>query len=135
MSRNTDIDTIRRFMGALCRLDIDDYLAFWAEDGVMEFPFMADPAARQSVGRDAIAVRFSKVPRVYESFAFEDVHIRPLYEDGSYVVEMRGRARLKNGRPYDNTYITMVRVRAGKVQEWREYFDPSIHAEAFRGES
>jgi ketosteroid isomerase-like protein len=31
---------------------------------------------------------------------------------------------LTTGRPYENTYITLVTVRDGKVTRYEEFFDP-----------
>jgi uncharacterized protein len=42
------------------------------------------------------------------------------------VVQSRGKAETKDGRPYNNTYCHIFRVRDGKVAEVTEYFDTAL---------
>lgn len=51
--------------------------------------------------------------------------------DGDYVViESRGDAITKTGKPYRNTYCYVCRLEAGKVREVTEYCDTQLIAEA-----
>ena len=42
------------------------------------------------------------------------------------VVQLRGEAETKNGRPYNNTYCHVFRVGDGQVREVTEYFDTQL---------
>ena len=42
------------------------------------------------------------------------------------VVQLRGEAETKNGRPYNNTYCHVFRVRDGQIREVTEYFDTEL---------
>lgn len=42
------------------------------------------------------------------------------------VVQSRGRAETKDGRPYNNTYCHVFRIRGGKISEVVEYLDTAL---------
>lgn len=52
--------------------------------------------------------------------------------DGDYVVmQARGKATTKTGKPYNNTYCQVFRIANGKVQEVTEYLDTELVTAAF----
>jgi uncharacterized protein len=52
--------------------------------------------------------------------------------EGDYVVvEGRGQAMTKTGKPYNNTYCFVFRLANGKVQELTEYLDTEVITAAF----
>jgi uncharacterized protein len=59
-----------------------------------------------------------------------DIH--SLLADGDRVVmQASGRATLRSGAPYDNTYCMVFRFAAGRVAELTEYLDTHLVARAF----
>jgi uncharacterized protein len=42
------------------------------------------------------------------------------------VVQSRGKAETKDGRPYNNTYCHVFRIRGGKIVEVTEYLDTEL---------
>lgn len=47
--------------------------------------------------------------------------------EGDYVVvQSRGRAETKNGRPYNNTYCHVFEIRDGRISAVTEYFDTEL---------
>ena len=42
------------------------------------------------------------------------------------VVQLRGRAETKDGRPYNNTYCHIFKLRDGKIGEVTEYLDTEL---------
>jgi ketosteroid isomerase-like protein len=62
-------DTLEAITDAFNRHDVDDVLAFFADDVVMEMPRGPDPWGRRLVGRDevreGIAARFAGLPDVH----------------------------------------------------------------------
>lgn len=55
------------------------------------------------------------------------ITIDNLVAEGDYVVmESRGQARAKSGKPYNNHYCHVFRAVSGKVQEVTEYFDTAL---------
>jgi len=55
---------------------------------------------------------------------------RILADEDCVVVEARGEATTRAGKPYDNTYCWIFRLDAGKVREITEYLDTELTATA-----
>ncbi|CAN5222604.1 nuclear transport factor 2 family protein [soil metagenome] len=77
---------------------------------------------------DGVMDRAGIVRFITEDFGrlFTDVSmdISGLYADGDRVImEERFRARLPNGRDYDNAYCFVFELQDGKVRRMREYMD------------
>ena len=74
------------------------------------------------VGPEAIA-RFLST-EMHRLFSEIDIAFRAVHCDGdSVIIEMRMRATLPGGRPYDNDYCFVFVVEAGRIKQMREYMD------------
>ena len=52
--------------------------------------------------------------------------------EGDFVaVQLSGRAETKDGRPYNNTYCHVFRIRDGKIVEVTEYLDTDLVTSVF----
>ena len=60
---------------------------------------------------------------------------RFIAEDDFVVVEARGQATTRSGKPYNNTYCWVYRLADGKVQELTEYLDTQLAATALEKSS
>ncbi len=47
------------------------------------------------------------------------------------VVQLSGQSETKDGRPYNNTYCHVFRIRDGKIGEVTEYFDTELATAVF----
>jgi uncharacterized protein len=56
---------------------------------------------------------------------------RFIAEDNYVVVETRGKATTKSGRPYNNKYCWVFRIEDGKVKEVTEYMDTQLVVTTF----
>ncbi len=54
-------------------------------------------------------------------------------EDDIVVAQTSGSAETLDGRPYNNTYCQVIRVRDGKIIEVKEYLDTALVTEVFGG--
>ena len=53
-----------------------------------------------------------------------NIEVKGVYGDGdTVIVEQRFSAKLPNGKPYQNDYCFVFKVRDGKIAEMREYMD------------
>ncbi|MBT8047840.1 MAG: nuclear transport factor 2 family protein [Xanthomonadales bacterium] len=60
------------------------------------------------------------------------MHINQLVAEGEHVVaQMSGIAETLDGRPYNNTYCWIIRVRDGKIVEVKEFADTELITSAF----
>jgi ketosteroid isomerase-like protein len=113
---------VRAFIGSLCRADPDQSLV--AEDAVWWIP------GRGTISRDAF---FDLAAGVNAMFKGPPVmKITAVTAEGDRVaVEAEGRAELKDGRLYENTYHFLFYLRDGLIREAREHNNSAVPAALF----
>ena len=60
---------------------------------------------------------------------------RVIAEGDTVVVQVRGTAETVEGRPYNNTYCHVFRLKDGKIVEATEYFDTELTARVLGAEA
>ncbi|MEV5545664.1 nuclear transport factor 2 family protein [Streptomyces sp. NPDC052309] len=127
-------DLYRHSLRLLLDKNIPDWVALWAEDGVMEFPFAPEGWPARLEGREAVAAYMRHYPDHIDLHDFPDVRIHRTADPEVIVVEMRGVGRLvETGAPFDATYIAVVTVREGRIAHYRDYWNPLVAAQAGAG--
>lgn len=126
MSASTSpADLYRQSLRLLLDKDIPAWVALWAEDGLMEFPFAPDGWPKRLEGREAIAEYMRHYPDHIDLHDFPELRIHQNTDPETIVVEMRGVGRLvESDRPFDMTYIAVVTVRDGHFTSYRDYWNP-----------
>ncbi|WP_134655219.1 nuclear transport factor 2 family protein [Streptomyces sp. H23] len=118
-------DLYRHSLRLLLDKDIPAWVALWAEDGLMEFPFAPEGRPRRLEGREAVAAYMRHYPDHIGLHDFPDLRIHETTDPQTIVVEMRGVGRLvESGAPFDMTYIAVVTVRDGRITSYRDYWNP-----------
>jgi ketosteroid isomerase-like protein len=120
--RNTAL--ARRFLDAVSRADIDAIVAAYAPDGTCWTAGSLPISGTYGVAQVAAAAR--GVLTVFpEGLRFT---IHALTAQGERVaIEAESHGRHVSGKIYNNKYHFLMRARAGKIVEWREYMD-TMHA-------
>jgi ketosteroid isomerase-like protein len=121
-NRRTEL-TARHLFGAIETRDTATIWSMFADDGVIEFPFLGlritDLATLDASIGPLLAVLGDLT---YFDFVFE-----PLADPHGVIVKHKGHAVISfNGKSYDQTYINEVRVRNGKITLYVEYFDTAV---------
>ena len=117
-------DIARRFFDALSRADSGAIAVMYAEDAVLwtagSLPFSGTSSKAQAIqGMDAIMSVFP------EGLQFT---IKEMTAEGERVaIEAESSGRHVTGKLYNNQYHFLMRVRDGKVVEFKEYMD-TMHA-------
>ena len=76
---------------------------------------------KASLMNDLVGPLFSQFEDQYRNVAD-----RFIAEDNYVVVECRGQATTKTGKPYNNKYCFVFRLEDGKIQEVTEYMDTQL---------
>ena len=113
-----------RFVAAIASADIDAIVESFAEDGTCWTP-----------GSMPISGTFTKPQIVDASKAVLllfpkglDFEIKAMTAEGDRVaIEAESKGVHASGKTYSNQYHFLMRVRDGKIVEWREYMD-TMHA-------
>jgi uncharacterized protein len=113
---------------------VDELIAYFRDDAVMELPFAPGRMQRRYEGKDAIAA-FQRFAR--DSFSQFSMTVDAIHETADpnvLIAEHRSDAVVaENGRPYQNRYVTVFEFDDdGKIRTWREYYDAGVVVRAFQ---
>lgn len=120
MSENEKI--IREFVGAWSRLDADELVSYFAEDGVYH-----NIPSSVVKGRDDIQRFITGFIRSWESTDWEIVS---LLADGDIVMVERLDKTVVAGSPVNLPCFGYFELVDGKIKIWRDYFDLATYTTA-----
>ncbi|HZF64517.1 MAG TPA: nuclear transport factor 2 family protein, partial [Chitinophagaceae bacterium] len=121
---------IEKFFTSLETLDIPAFLSTWAENGKQLMPLSPDNVPHELNGKDAIYNQYKALPENYTSMQFPRRYF-PTDDPNTVIVQYNGIIPLKEGGEYNNNYVGIFKIGAGKLLQFVEYFDPFILQEAF----
>ena len=119
---NSNEALIREFIAAWSRLDVDELVAYFCEDGVYH-NMPADPVAGHEALRAFIGAFLSNWERT-------DWEVLNLLAEGDIVVVERMDRTLASGKPVDLPCCGVFVMRDGKIAVWRDYFDMATYINA-----
>lgn len=125
---------VRAILDLAGAMRVDELVAMFADDAVMELPFAPGRMAKEHRGRAAIR-EFQELAR--DSFASFAMTVDAVHETGDpdvVIAEHRSDGVVAaNGRRYRNRYVTVFQFdEAGRILRWREYYDAGAVVRAFR---
>ena len=105
--------------------DATTFLDMLAEDGVMEFPFAPPGMTTRLEGRAALGAHLKMLGGIV---AFEAMGAPVVHRASDvFVLEFEGRGRgLKTGKPYAQSYVSVIRVEGGRITQYRDYWNPLV---------
>jgi ketosteroid isomerase-like protein len=134
------IDTVQSF-SAMLRETLGDrlnpgaetFVEMFAEDGVMEFPY-ALPSPRRLEGREALAAHLAYLARLVELLSVSDVVKHETTDPEVFIVEFASSGRaVATGEPFEQRYISVIRVRDGHIVHYKDYWNPLAILRTMRG--
>ena len=123
MSEAGPAEVLESMCAAFERLEVDAFIALLDENAQAYFPYLPDPYPKEARGREEIAAIFTLVDQLFAEFAFTKREPIPASDPELLIVRASSKGTLKNGDGYTNDYVFFIRVRDGKIIEYREYFD------------
>ncbi len=130
----SNIDRVREIMTLADEMRVDELVARFAVDAVMELPFAPGTMARKYEGKAAIG-DFQRFARdTFSRFSMSVEAIHETTDPHVVIAEHRSRAEVaENGRPYCNHYVTFFTFDDdGLISSWREFYDAGVVVRAFR---
>lgn len=120
---------------ALIPRDIERWLALFADDAIVEFPYapsLGMPA--RLVGKPAIRAYFERTPAVFQGLRFRDVRVYAVAGGATAIAEAHGSATIATtGQAYEQDYVMVVDWADGAIVRYREYWDAIRALEAMGG--
>ena len=130
-TRERTLQLVQTYVDTLKDARIDEWGDLWAEDAVCELPFARDAERRVYTGRDAIIAYTRAIMGRIRVDDVERQRVMPLEDPEGVVIEAVTEARiLPEGNRYHQTYVAVCETKDGKIQHYREYFNPLVSEEA-----
>ncbi len=121
---------VRTFFDAGNRGDLESCLRLMADDvtwtNIGSTKYSGTFVGKEALVADLLGPLFDQLATGIAS-TLEGV----IAESDLVVVQSRGRAETKDGRPYNNTYCHVFRINDGKISEVTEYFDTALTSSVF----
>jgi len=112
----------------------DNFLQMCAEDIVFQFPFAPAGAVRELRGRDAMAAYLPKAGGLIDFESMSPALAHKSTDGETFVLEFSCRGKgAQTGERYDQDYISVVRVRNGRIAHYRDYWNPLVLLTAVGG--
>ena len=120
-----NLQTAKDFMETLAKGDMKQLMNFWAEDGVLEFPFHPPDAHARIEGKSNIAQYFNGTEGKKKPLAFPIKGSYPMLDPKMVLLEFQGQLQnMVTKEHYTNEYVVLFGFNeAGQVTLFREYFD------------
>jgi uncharacterized protein len=109
----------------------DEWVALFAPDAVLEFPYAPPGVPRRVTGRDALFAHMSHFPETFD-VEFVDLLFHDTVDPSLVIAEFRstGTAR-PTGKPYEQTCISVVRTDDDAlITHYLDYWNPLVAIEA-----
>jgi hypothetical protein len=124
---------LRQTLGEHIKPGAETFVEMVAENGVIEFPF-ALPTPRRIDGREALAAHIAFLAGRIEFLAVSDVVKHETSDPEVFIVEFAGSGRaVATGEPFEQRYISVIRLRDGHIVHYRDYWNPLAVLRTMRG--
>jgi uncharacterized protein len=124
--RAKNIAIAERVVRTCGNLRPEDVREDFSEDAVLALPYAPVGTPKETVGRDEVVRYIAQLRDYIPAGIFVDHDFDTLAGDPTLVVARYSATTnlLTTGRPYENTYVTLITVRDGKVTRYEEFFNP-----------
>lgn len=123
-----DQGLVESVLAAFESRDTDRLLSLCTPDVVFEFPFLG-----LVVAADELEQKVMSTLAVMKDLTFSELTVEAMARPGWHLARYRGRATISTtGKPYRQTYITLVGSRDGRLTHFLEHFDTATFMAAMR---
>jgi len=132
--RTRTLDLVRAYQTLVVSGPWDDWIELWAEDGELDFPYA--PAGRQRVyrGKDEILTYMKGTGGSVAVDTLENLRVFPMQDPEIAMVEVSIKGHNPaTGAPYNQSYVLIFELNDGKLQRYREYWNPLVSIDAAGG--
>ncbi|MGL5793349.1 MAG: nuclear transport factor 2 family protein, partial [Waterburya sp.] len=121
------------FLTALQAKDMEKFASVWAEDAVQDMPFSPDGFPKRVEGKANLIKNYAAWPETSGKANFtNDLVFYPMQDSTMVFAEWRGEVEIiPTGRNYNQRYGGLFHVVDGKIELFREYYDPIVFKYAF----
>ena len=117
--------TVRDFIAAWSRLDVDELVGYFTEDGI----YHNMPIAPVQ-GREALKAFIGNFLNGWTETTWD---VLTLVSSGDTVIAERLDRTVVHGKKVDLPCCGVFEMRGGKIAAWRDYFDMGTYIKALQG--
>ena len=110
----------------------DSLLGMFAEDVIFEFPYAPDGLPKRLDGRAALSAHLERIGPLLSFGTMELGDVHAAGETVIFEFACAG-AGTKTGEPYNQSYISVVTLRDGRIARYRDYWNPLVVVQALGG--
>jgi ketosteroid isomerase-like protein len=127
-------DMLRKGLGDRLDAKADSFVDMVVDDVVMEFPYAPPGMVTQLNGKAAIAEHLQNLGGMLAFDRMSAPVVHPSTDPDVCVLEFTAHGKgVETGEPYDQQYISVIRLRDGKIVHYRDYWNPLVVLRALRG--
>lgn len=121
------------FLTSLEEKDMDKLASVWAEDAVQDMPFSPANFPKRVEGKTNLIQHYASWPEISGKANFtDDLVFYPMQDATMVYAEWRGNVEIiPTGRIYQQRYGGLFKVVDGKIELFREYYNPIVFKYAF----
>ncbi|MFQ6550360.1 nuclear transport factor 2 family protein [Aestuariibius sp. 2305UL40-4] len=131
MCRDRTRTVIEQFLKFTEDQNFDGHREILAEDCVFTYPYAAENAPSEIAGREKI-VEQALIGgwQTRQSMKVLEMNYAALEDPEWALIQWRNTSVTNDDRPYDQTFVNVIRVVDGKIIEFIEYYDPLVELAA-----
>jgi len=113
--------------------DMEKLASVWAEDAVLDMPYSPEGFPKRVEGKDNLTEHYAAWPEISGKANFtEHLVFYPMQDSTMVFAEWRGDVEIiPTARNYNQRYGGLFHVVNGKIELFREYYDPIVFKYAF----
>ena len=121
------------FLKSLEDKDMGKFASVWAEDAVQDMPFSPEGFPKRVEGKANLIQHYAAWPEISGEANFtQNLVFYPMQDATMVFAEWRGDVEIiPTGRQYKQQYGGLFHVVDGKIELFREYYDPIVFKYAF----
>jgi uncharacterized protein len=124
-SKPTLLSVLRDAFGDRIDPSAANFIEMMAEDFVMEFPYARPGMKTRIEGRAAVITYLASVAAGLSIDTIDSVTTHQTADPEVVIVEFEAHGRaLKVDEPYEQRYISIIRVRGGRIVHYKDYWNP-----------
>lgn len=127
-------DMLRKALGDRLDAKADSFLDMVSDDVVMEFPYAPPGMVTQLKSKAAVAEYLHNLGGMLAFDRISEAVVHSSSDPDVFVLEFAGHGKgVQTGEPYDQQYISVIRLRDGRIVHYRDYWNPLVVLRALRG--
>ncbi len=125
---------LRRALGDKLDLSAESFVDMFDTDGVMEFPFAYGVLPRRIEGREALKNHLAMLANLISVDRMTEATVIESTDPETVVLEFEGSGTgIANGEPYEQRYVSIIRIRDGRIVHYKDYWNPLAALSAQHG--